>query len=293
MGFEEAYKEFLEYAQKRHKKQGFYTILHDFNNHVLPYFVGTDIEEITKIDIIDWQNNILDRGFKNKYNAKLYYVFNIFAQYCVNCSYLDENFVQQVGPFKKKIESSNHTVYNIWQFRKFRYYLDDFVLKQFFNMIFLFGSRPGETIAFRFIDKKGRYLKVEHNMPQKGDRELDTPKNQSSIRFIKLSYLMCFRIWKLKRYYIKVYGSFSDEYFIFGGIKPLSTTTIDRRKKEAYTKAKLPAITQHEFRHSYATRKIHHKKPIDEVSRSMGHSRVSTTLDIYLHQEKSTYNVLR
>lgn len=45
-------------------------------------------------------------------------------------------------------------------------------------------------------------------------------------------------------------------------------------------------ITQHEFRHSYATRLIHKGVPIDYVSRSMGHSKVSMTCDVYLHQEK-------
>lgn len=286
MSFEEAYEEFLIYAEKRHKKQGFYTITHDFNNHVLPYFKNTNIKSLTKLDIINWQNIIIDKNFKNKFNAKLYYVFNIFVEYCVNCNYLNENVVTQVGPFKKKIELSHHVVYNIHQFRKFRFYLKDFVIKQYFNMIFFYGSRPGETTAFRFLDKKGRYLSVSHNIHQKVDRELDTPKNQSSIRILKLSYLSCFRIWLLKRYYIKVYGCFRYDYFIFGGLKPLSHTTIDRIKKEAYEKAKLPPITQHEFRHSYATRMIHKKVPIDKVSRSMGHSQVSTTLDIYLHQEK-------
>ncbi len=33
---------------------------------------------------------------------------------------------------------------------------------------------------------------------------------------------------------------------------------------------------------------IHEKMPIDYVSRSMGHSRISMTLDTYLHQEKRT-----
>lgn len=77
------------------------------------------------------------------------------------------------------------------------------------------------------------------------------------------------------------------DYFIFGGPKPLAPTTIDRYKEYAYNRANLPSITQREFRHSYATRRIHKNIPIDLVSRSMGHSRVSTTLDIYLHQEKT------
>lgn len=292
MSFEEAYNDFLIYAEKRHKKQGFYTIQHDFNNHILPYFIGRDIKSLTKLDAIKWQNIILDKNFSNKFNAKLYYVFNIFIEYCVFCSYLEENIIKEIGPFKKKIEEKHHIVYNIHQFRKFRFYLKDYVIKQYFNMIFFYGTRPGETTAFRFLDKKGRYIKVLHNIHQKVDRELDTPKNQSSIRTLKLSLFMCFRIWLLKCYYIKAYGCFRYDYFIFGGLKPLSHTTIDRYKKDSYTKAKLPPITQHEFRHSYATRKIHKKVPIDIVSRSMGHSQVSTTLDIYLHQEKNTHSVL-
>lgn len=292
MSFEEAYKDFLIYAEKRHKKQGFITISTDLKNNVIPYFKSINIQDLTKPDIIAWQNKILDKNFSNKYNSKIYYAFKIFLDYCVLYDLLEHNYVYEIGSFKKKIEDKRHIVYNIWQFRKFRFYLDNYIIKQFFNMIYFFGTRPGETTAFRFLDKKGRYIKVSHNMPQKGEKILDTPKNQSSIRIIKLSLLMCFRIWCLKHYYIKLYGVFRNDYFIFGGVSSLHHTTIDRVKKKAYTRANLPSITQHEFRHSYATRMIHKKKPIDKVSRSMGHSQVSTTLNVYLHQEKSTYNAL-
>lgn len=291
MSFEEAYNEFFKYVLKRHKKQGFITITEAFNNHILPYFKNKEINKLTKLDIIEWQNKILDKNYSNNFNAKLYYAFSQFAKYCVCCSYLEENIVSEVGPFKKKIEFKSHTTYTLIQFRKFRLYLNDFVIKQFFNFMFFYGTRPSEAMALRFLDLKKRYIYVRHSIQRKGKRELDTPKNQSSIRIIKINLLMLFRIWLLKQYYIKKYGAFSKDYFIFGGTKPLAPTTIDRYKKIAYKKAKLPAITQHEFRHSYATRKIHKNVPIDLVSRSMGHSKVSTTLDIYLHQEKNTINV--
>lgn len=291
MSFNNAYNEFLNYVLKRHKKQGFITITEVFNNHILPYFENKEINNLTKLDIIEWQNKILDKNYSNNFNAKLYYAFSQFAKYCVCCSYLEENIVSEVGPFKKKIEFKSHTTYTLTQFRKFRLYLNDFVIKQFFNFMFFYGTRPSEAMALRFLDLKKRYIYVRHSIQRKGNRELDTPKNQSSIRIIKINLLMLFRIWLLKQYYIKKYGSFSKDYFIFGGSKPLAPTTIDRHKKNAYEKAKLPAITQHEFRHSYATCKIHKNVPIDLVSRSMGHSKVSTTLDIYLHQEKNTINV--
>lgn len=291
MSFEKAYENFKIYAEKRHKKQGFITIDQDFNNHILPYFIGANIEDLTKLDVIDWQNKIIDKNFSNKYNAKLYYVFNSFVKYCLLVSHLSENFVKQVGPFPKKIENKQHTVYNIFQFWWFRFHLNNFVIKQYFNFMYFYGSRPSETMALRFIDVKRLHVRIINNLQRKGKRELDTPKNKSSVRCLNVSLLCRFRIWLLKRYYLKKYSSFSNDYFIFGGPKPLAPTTVDRVKKSAYQRAKLPNITQHEFRHSYATRKIHHKVPIDKVSRSMGHSKVSTTVDVYLHQEKNTLNV--
>lgn len=291
MGFEEAYEEFRLYALKRHKKQGFITIDQDFSKHVLPYFKEKNINELKKIDIIKWQNIILDFNFSNSFNAKLYYVFNSFIKYCVACSYINENIVSSVGSFNKKIEIKKHTTYNIHQFRKFRLFLSNFILKEYFNFMYFYGTRPSEAMALRFSDLKFNYVFIRHSIERKGTRCLNTPKNQSSIRVIKINSLMSFRIWLLKKYYIKNFGLCSNDYFIFGGPKPLAPSTIDRYKKEAYTRANLPNITQHEFRHSYATRKIHKKVPIDEVSRSMGHSKVSTTLDVYLHKEKNTLNV--
>ena len=149
--------------------------------------------------------------------------------------------------------------------------------------MYFYGTRPSEAMALRFSDLEGSRIHINHSIHRKGKRELDTPKNQSSIRTFKISFIMKYRILKLKKIYDLKYGGGND-YFIFGGIKPLAPTTIDRHKKQAYEKARLKNITQHEFRHSYATRMIHKKIPIDVVSRSMGHSKVSTTLDIYLHQ---------
>lgn len=291
MSFEEAYEEFKIYASKRHKKQGFITIDQDFNKHILPYFRKWKIADLTKNDIIKWQNTILDFNFSNSFNAKLYYVFNSFIKYCVACSYIEENVVSLVGTFNKKVEIKNHTTYNIHQFRKFRFYLSNFILKEYFNFIYFYGARPSEAMALRFLDLKFNFIYIRHSIERKGTRSIDTPKNQSSIRVIKISFLMLLRICLLKKYYIRKFGLCSNDYFIFGGPRPLAPTTIDRYKKEAYIKANLPSITQHEFRHSYATRKIHNKVPIDVVSRSMGHSKVSTTLDVYLHKEKNTFNV--
>ena len=79
---------------------------------------------------------------------------------------------------------------------------------------------------------------------------------------------------------------FSGDYFIFGGISPLSPTSIKRHKHNACVSSNVREIKTHEFRHSYATRKIKCKVPVEKVSKLLGHSSISITLDIYVHNEK-------
>ena len=286
MCFSEAYEDFLEYAKNRHKKQGFETLSRNFNLHILPYFKDRIVNDLKTIDIINWQNIIYSKNYSNSFNNSLYCAFSSFIKYCVYCGYLKENIVLKTDIFKKKLETQKYDVYNLFEFLRFRRHLDLFVHKQFFTFMFFYGTRPSEAMALQFRDFKKGFIYIRHNIHRRGKRLLDTPKNASSVRFIKLSYSMRFRIWLLKKYYFKVYGSFNNDYFIFGGLKPLSTTTLDRYKSKACSKAHLRVITQHQFRHSFATRMINKHVSIARVSKIMGHSKISTTLDVYVHFDK-------
>ncbi len=289
--FSDVLDNYLQYAEKRHKKQGYDTLARNIKLHILPYFKDRNISDLTKKDIIEWQNIIYDKNFSNSLNNSLYIEFNGFIKYCMDYGLITKNIVSSVGNFKKKYEKKEHKVYNIHQFRKFRRCLESYIEKNFYNFMFFYGTRPSETMALRFCDINSLCVSLEHNLQRRGKRELDTPKNQSSIRKINISLLMFFRIVKLKKIYIKEYGYFDTKFYIFGGKKPLSTTTLDRHKKKACNKANLYEITQHEFRHSYATRELRKGIPIDSISKSMGHSRVTTTLDIYSHNEKRMLSI--
>lgn len=284
--FSDALTEYLSYKEKRTKRQGFVTVRRNFKLHIAPYFKKFYISDIKKKDIINWQNKILDCNFSNSFNNSLYYEFSDFINFCVDCDYIEENIILKVGNFKKKYEKKEHKTYNLHQFLKFRKNLDLYVDKCYFTFMFFYGTRPSETLGLRFCDIKKNLANINHTVLRRENRALDTPKNQSSIRTITIGRLMQHMIKKLKKIYTKKYGYFNDEFFVFGGKKPLSTTTLDRHKEKASKKAKLYTITQHEFRHSYATRLLNKGVPVDYISKSMGHSTVSMTLDIYCHNEK-------
>lgn len=283
MSFEEAYNNFKIYVKNRHKKQGFYNITHDFECRVLPYFKQFDIYEISKFDLIRWQDTILSFDFANSYNKRLYYVFNSFLDYCCNYLNLSSNFLRDIGPFPKKIENKNTDYYTIKEFNQFIKYVDDPIYKQFFNLMFFTGTRPGEAMALKFCDLEYNYLNINKSIQRKGERKIDTPKNKYSIRKVVISNILKKELLKLKEIYVKKYGNVSYDYYLFGGMKPLSPTSIDRVKKRACDKANLRCITQHQFRHSYATNLIDKGVPINTVSKLLGHSNIEVTARVYVH----------
>lgn len=300
MGFEEAYKNYLIYASKQHKKQSFDILKYKFELRVLPFFKKYNIEDIKSNDILSWEDYISAFNFSNNYNSSLYYILSGFFEYCSLFYGFDKTIISKVGNFKKKYEENKKDFYNLKEFNLFIKNLNDSVYKQFFNLMFFTGTRPGEAMALKFSDIKDDYVFISKTMSEHGKREIDTPKTISSIRKIRIDKVLKNDLLSLKKYYEKVYNKSDFDYFVFGGIKPLSPSTINRRKIDACKKANLRSITLHQFRHSHATLLLHNGIIINEISRRLGHSNPSITLNIYTHtdlsQEKrvsATLNSLR
>ncbi len=296
MRFEYAYKQYEILGMRHLKKQSLETFCKNFNLHILPYFKDKDIFSLTKIDFLEWKNTIIDFNFSNSFNNSLYVCFNSFIQFCCDYYNLEYNYLKELGNFKRKIEEKKIDFYTLKEFKLFISNVDNIVYKSFFEFMFFVGTRPGETFALRFSDLENDIISIRHNLTSKGGRTLDTPKNQSSMRKIKLDRRMYKQLCKLKKYYTKKYNNECFDYYIFGGKNPLSPTTVNRYKKNACSKSNLRTITLHQFRHSNATLLISNGIMPNIVSKRLGHSKISTTLDIYVHssldKEKSVVTTL-
>lgn len=296
MSFTEAYEEFKIYASKRHKKQSFECLVYNFNANILSYFKDYALEDITTINIMKWQDFILNKNFCNNHNKNLFAMLKTFLQFCSKFYGFDYSIMDDVPKFSLKIEERKTDFYTLNEFNQFIRYVDNNVYKQFFIFMFFCGTRPGEAMALKFSDLQSGFIRINKTIDSHGKREIGTPKTMSSNRVIKIDNKLKKDLLQLHNYYIDKYQDNTFDYFIFGGKKPLAPTTINRYKKNACLKANMRVITLHQFRHSHATLLFNLGIDIHIIQIRLGHSKPSTTIDVYTHcnfeQEKRVYNTL-
>lgn len=154
------------------------------------------------------------------------------------------------------------------------------------------GLRAGEALGLRWqdVDFDSRVLRVRMNLqPIEKKLELCEPKNESSIRdlpLIDLVYesLKAHRHRQLQERMIA--GSrWKDSGLVFVSSigTPLFRRNVLKKFHQLLETAGLPRFRFHDLRHSCATLLLSKGVPLKTVSDILGHSKISTTADIYAH----------
>lgn len=116
-----------------------------------------------------------------------------------------------------------------------------------------------------------------------------TPKNETSARTIKLPVTAFSILSEYRKWYSEqklMLGSQwvdSNRLFIQWNGKPITPTTLNKWLNEFVEKHGLPHITPHGLRHTNISLLIAHGVDLVTVAHKAGHSRTSTTSDIYAH----------
>lgn len=170
--------------------------------------------------------------------------------------------------------------------------------KAIIHLLLISGARRGEIVGLKWncIDWKNRGIHLKSNIlydPKHGTYE-DTTKTESSTHFIKLpaetmELLKQYRSWYLSQRLM--YGDlWNDTGFLFfqekktSNIgKPMNPDTITSYCADFSKKYNLPHINPHAFRHTMASILFFNGADSVSISKRLGHSKVSTTTDIYSH----------
>ena len=162
------------------------------------------------------------------------------------------------------------------------------------HLLLITGARRGEILGLKWsaVDFAGNRLHICNNVLYAPDRGVyqDTPKTDKSVRWIAVPAATMTLLTEWKKYQEadeKRKGAFcqNNEGFLFTqeNGKPMNPDSVTTWLSRFAKKNGLPHIYPHKFRHTMASMLIYnHVDPVS-VSKRLGHSQVSTTMDIYSH----------
>jgi len=173
----------------------------------------------------------------------------------------------------------------------------DIRVKTSLSLLIYSGIRNGELCGLEWsdIDFKNYIITIRRTSQYcKGYGVITKePKNATSKRTIKLSQevfkiLFAYKLWYRQQ---KILNGDrwvnSDRLFIQEDGKAIQPATINRWLNTFIESNNLPKLTPHSMRHTFCTLLIANGVDIRTVSAKAGHSRTSTTLDIYTHAVKA------
>lgn len=196
---------------------------------------------------------------------------------------LKNNPMNIVDRFAKSDEEkiAEMDIYTIDEFNRFLDAIDESheEFRRFYFLLYWTGMRLNEAMSLTFNDYTRKYINVYRQCVNGQWTGLKTKGSKRRIAIDKDLYSVLDE--QYQKY--KEYPEFSMDWFIFGGYNQFNQTTVTRIKNEACAKANLKQIRIHDFRHSHASNLIEAGVNMYKISKRLGHSSVTITMDRYGH----------
>lgn len=282
-------EEWKEEKKKYVKKSTYAAYQLLIQNHIKPYF--GDLYEVNEEKVQQFVFDKLDAGLSEKTIRDIIIVLKMILKFGIKNGYLE--YAQIDAKFPSKQEKKDLDVLSKADQKKFMEHLrNNFTFKNLGIFICLStGMRIGEICGLRWcdVDTVEGVIKVRHTLQRiyiiEGETRhtellLDTPKTANSVRDIPMSS----ELLKMLKSLNKVVNE--NYYVISNDIKPIEPRTYRNYYKKLCKQLDILELKFHGLRHSFATRCIESKADYKTVSVLLGHSNISTTLNLYVHPNK-------
>ena len=256
-------------------------------NHLLPTF-GNKVIVITEQEVQQFVLLKLDAGLSQKTVKDFLIVLKMIYRYGVKINefqHCDWDIKYPNAQENKALE-----VLNIAHHKKLMAFVsDNFTFRNLGILICLqTGIRIGEVCALQWgdidlqkgvvsISKTIERIYIIDSEVKHTELIVSSPKTQNSHRDIPLSKTLLQMLRPLKRIV-------NDKFFIITNEeKPTEPRTFRNYYKTVLKTLNIPPLKFHGLRHSFATRCIESNCDYKTVSVILGHSDISTTLNLYVH----------
>lgn len=255
-------------------------------NHIIPFY--GEMQDVNEDDVQSFVLEKLKQGLSQKTIKDIIIILKMIIKFGVKQKML----LPAQLDIKFPSDNSKHDleVLNKNDHRKFINYLqDNFTFRNLGIYVCLStGMRIGEICGLKWsdIDMYNGVIQVRRTVQRiyvitEEERHteilIDTPKTKNSIRDIPMTT----ELMKIIKPLMKIVN---EEYFLVtNDVKPTEPRTYRSYYERLLKKLNINKIKFHGLRHSFATRCIESKCDYKTVSVILGHSNISTTLNLYVH----------
>lgn len=254
--------------------------------HLLPAF--GNLTAVTEKDVQDFVLHKLNGGLSQKTIKDMLIVLRMILKYGAKKNYCIYAPIDVIFPTDR--ERQELEVLSIANQRKImRFVEDNFTFRNLGILICLStGIRIGEICALTWDDidtengvihirKTIQRIYIRENGIRRTELMIDTPKTATSIRNIPMTKDLLSLLKPLRKVVNETYFVLTND------VTPTEPRTYRNFYKKILAKLEIPPIKFHGLRHSFATRCIESRCDYKTVSVILGHSNISTTLNLYVH----------
>ena len=254
--------------------------------HLQPVF--GNLTAVTEKDVQDFVLQKLNGGLSQKTIKDMLIVLRMILKFGAKKNYCVYAPIDVIFPTDR--ERQELEVLSIANQKKImRFVENNFTFRNLGIFICLStGIRIGEICALTWDDidtengvihirKTIQRIYIRENGIKKTELLIDTPKTATSMRDIP----MIKDLYEILKPLKKVVNN--DYFVLTNEATPTEPRTYRNYYKKLLDKLGIPPIKFHGLRHSFATRCIESKCDYKTVSVILGHSNISTTLNLYVH----------
>lgn len=246
---------------------------------IIPYFGEKAMNEITAVDIIKWQNMLMNQEYSPTYLRMIQNQLTALFNHAERFYDLRDNPCKKVD----KMGRSNARELNFWTKDEYEVFIkgfgaEDEMYRIIFQMLFWLGCRIGEVLALTAsdIDLENGTISVSKTYFRRNKTDyITSPKTESSNRKITIPK---FLKGEIKEYLDRQY-ELAPEDRIF----PITDRAVQKKMKQKTEEAKLKPIRVHDLRHSHIALLIEKGLQPLVIAQRVGHDSVNTTMNIYGH----------
>lgn len=251
---------------------------HMIKKHIIPTFGDMAMNKITPSSIIQWQNQMIAKGYQPTYLRMIQNQLTALFNHASRIYGLKDNPCAKI----KKMGKPDAAKMEFWTKDEYDIFLSTVEKRShyypLFEVLFWTGCRIGEALALTMedIDIQTCRIHISKTYHRSNARDIiTTPKTENSVRIVDIPGFLA---KELKEYMESLYGlEKTDRLFL------LSERAVQVYMKRHIEKAGIKAIRVHDLRHSHVAYLIHQGVEPLLIKERVGHKDIKITLNTYGH----------